>query len=286
MAIPGNSSVASKKSRHDKLAAIIRNRLELDEEWFPIMGRPRFFEGMETLRLKEFENEFGQLVRMGCRWEVLLTCLTRCYTYNTSERIRENAQYGSDGEVSHSSVKERNPIDRPPGRDKRNSIESNLRAAVGIIERHEDLLAELGQFSAPPGIMGCQLSSDEALVYLPKLLRWCQKVLSDDSLGNFRTVESVGQLVPCVYVDVVSPKKDSSNRRLPLSPVAKMLRAIFGERRYKQDQLREALSRFQRQYASVYQQLRAKIEDLHHASNESPDGWRQIFASEARRRSR
>lgn len=286
MTNPESVASAPKKIRNDRLAAIIYDRLELDEDWFSTTERPKFFGEIEKSRLNEFEDAFGRMLKAGCKWDVLLTCLARCHTYNTKERIVRHGKFDSEGELILKPEMGREGIGRPPDRDKRNSIESNLRAAVGIIERYEDLLAELGQFSAPPGIMGCQLSSDEAVVYLPKLLRWCQKALSDDSLGNFSTVESVGQLVPCVYVDVVSPKKDSSNRRLPLTPVADLLCTILGERRFKQDQLREALSRFQSHYPSVYRQLRAKIEDLHRASNESPDGWRQLFAAEARRRSR
>jgi len=287
MTISNDPSGPTKKSRHDKLAAIICDRLELDEPWFPATERPKFFGEIEKSRLNEFENAFGQLVRMGCKWEVLLTCLVRCHTYNTRERVVRRAPHDSEDDESCFPPKERRPIGRPPDRDKRDSIRANLDSAIGIIENQENLLCELGQFSAPPGIVGYQLTADEVVAYLPKLLRWCRRVLSDDSLGNFSTVESVGQLVPCVYVDVVTPKANSSrNLRLQLKPVADLLRVISGGARYKQDQLREALSRFQRQYPSVYRQLRAKIEDLHSRSNESPDGWRQLFSAEARRHSR
>ena len=277
-----------RKSRQDKLAAIIRDRLELDEEWFPVTERPKFLGEIEKSRLSEFENAFGRMLKVGCKWEVLLTCLARCHTYNTRERIVRSGKFDSEGELILKPEMGREGIGRPPDRDERNSIGANLDPATRIVQRHAALLFELSQLDLPPRIIGPRLSADEAIVYLPELLRWCRKLLtSDDGLGNFSTVESVGQLVPCVYVDVVTPRSDSArNRRLPLTPVADLLRTILGERRYKQDQLREALSRFQRQYPSVYRQLRAKIEDLHRASNESPDGWRQLFAAEARRRSR
>jgi len=295
MAIPENTSATSKKSRHDKLAAIIRDRLELDAEWSAATERPKFFDEIEKSRLSEFEDAFGQMVRAGCKWEVLLTCLARYRTYNTRERIEQPARYDSDEELPQLSkppVKGHSPIGRPPDRDRRKSIVSNLDAAIGIIKNHESLLCELGQFEPPPGIVDYrltahQLTADEVVLNLTKLLTWCRKLLSEDSLGNFRTVESVGRLVPCVYIDVVTPKRNSiRDRRLPLRPIAKLLSAMSNDDRFTQGQLREALARFKRQYPSVYRQLRAKIEVLHCTSNEPPDGWRQLFAAEARRRSR
>jgi hypothetical protein len=295
MATPGDTSGAPKKTRRDRLEAIIRDRLELDEEWSAVNERPTFFGEIEKSRLGKFEDAFGQAVRAGCKWEVLLTCLDRYDIYNKQERVIQEALYDSDEEMLRPAEKVLESIGQPPKREKRISIAADLKAVAKIVETYESLLLELGQLKRPPGFLNLELkmtrpTADEVVPYLPKLLKWCGEVLSDDSLGNFRTVESVGRLIPCVYVDVVTPKaRSEERRRLPLKPVADLLNIMEGNspfRAYKQDQLREAYRRFQRQYPRVYRQLRAKMKDLHDTSKESPDGWQQLFAAEARRRSR
>jgi hypothetical protein len=295
------NSTVLKYARHEKLEAIIRDRLGLGEEWFSVTSLPAFVIKLENSKLREFEDAFKQMLRTGCKWEVVLACFLHCHTYNSKQRIVRPARYDSDGELSHLPEKVWEPAARsirPPDRDKRNSIGSNLNAAVRDIEAHGDLLSTLGGLEPPPftvwsdpttdgDMRDVRINADEAVVYVQKLLKWCRKLLSEDSFGNFKTVESVGQLVPCVYLDLVTPAANSGRtRRLTLTPVASILKAMSGETRYKSDQLREALNRFQRGYPRVHRALRAKIDELHHTSNETPDGWRQLFAAEQRRRSR
>lgn len=289
MAILENTSGPPKKFRHDKLAAIIRDRLELHEDWFPVTDRPSFFDKIKRKDWHEFETAFKRVVDLGCRWDVLLTCLARYDTYNTDEIVLRQAEHDCDGELSRAAKTVRQPMSRPPGRDERESIRSSLDGASGKIKRYENLFFELGQFDAPPTILGPHLSADEALVYLPKLLKWCGRLLSEDSLGNFRTVESAGRLVPCVYVDLLRRETKPASSRAGskfLQAVADLIHEIRESDDSDHAELREALTRFERRYPSVYRQLRAKIEGLHRTSNESPDGWRQLFAAEARRRSR
>ncbi len=299
MAHSKNPEAQTRKSRREKLEAIIRDRLGLGEEWIGITGRPSFFGKIEKSRLGAFENAFGQMVRSGCKWEVLLACLTSYHTYNARERVVRPAQYDSDGELSHLAEKVWEPVGRPPDRDKRNSIDANLRAAARPVAEYEDILSALGRLNPPPTIaasdpntdgdtmLALHVSADEAVLYLQKLLKWCRTLLEDDSIGNFSTVVSVGQLGPCVYVEGGAPQaKPERRRRLPLKPVADLLIAMSPDAVHTQDQLREALSRFQRTYPRVHWALRAKIDDLHRASNEPADGWRPLFAAEARRRAR
>jgi len=76
----------TKMARHEKLEAIIRDRLGLGEDWFGITSRPRLFDKMTKSRLTAFENAFGQMIKLGCKWEVLLTCITCYHTYNARRR--------------------------------------------------------------------------------------------------------------------------------------------------------------------------------------------------------
>lgn len=237
----------TKKARHEKLEAIIRDRLGLGEEWFAITSRPSFFDEIEQSRLKEFENAFGQMIKLGCKWEVVLACLLNCHTYNRTQRIVRAARYDSVGELSHLPEKVWEPVARPPDRDKRDSISANFKATITDIENYEDLLSALGRLNPPPtsvasvptsedDMLDLNLTSDQAVLYLQKLLKWCRKLLGDDSLGNFSTVESVGQLIPCVYIEVVSPRvKQASRLRLPLKPVADLLNAISRNPEHTQD---------------------------------------------------
>jgi len=288
-----------RKARHEKLEAIIRHRLGLGEEWFGFTRRPNFFDKMDTLQLSKFEKAFGQTLKLGCKWEVMQACLTSYYTYNGRQRVVRTARYDSDGELSHLPEKVWEPAAaaRPPDRDRRNTITTNLNAAIGEIENHEDLLSALGHLDSPPptvwsnpttdaDMQDVRITADEAVLYVQKLLRWCRRLLSDDSLGNFKTVESVGQIIPCVYVELVAPRAKEASRRLPLQPVADLLNAMPPDSHHAQGQLRVALNRFTSAFPRVHRALRAKIEDLHRTSNEPAGGWRQLFAAEARRRSR
>lgn len=290
----------TRKTRHDKLEAIIRHRLGLSEDWFAITNRPSFFSKMTKSRLATFEDAFGELIKLGCKWEILLTCLTCYHTYNARRPVLRPARYDSDGELSNLPEKEWEPAAaaRPPDRDTRNRIATNLNAAAGEIETHEDLLSTLGCLDPPPQTVwpdpalegemrDVRITADEAVIYVQRLLKWCRRLLAEGSIGNFKTVESVGQLVPCVYVEWVAPKARPSSRQcLPLEPVAELLKAMSSDSCYKQDQLREALNRFRRAHPKAHRELRAKIADLHRTSNEPADGWRRLFAAEDRFRSR
>jgi hypothetical protein len=297
----------TKKARLEKLEAIIQDRLGLDGDWFPVTSLPAFVTRLGNLQLTKFEDAFGRMVKSGCRWEALLACLTCYHTYNARQRVVRPAQYknhleGDVYDLSHLPEKVWEPVGRPPDRDKRNLIDANLMAAARLVKEYEGLLTALGRLNPPPTIaashpgaeremldfhLASQVNADEAVPYLQKLLKWCRALLSDDSIGNFSTVESVGQLVPCVYVEAVTPKaKPARRQRLPLKPVADLLNAMSPDSRHTQGQLREALNRFERGYPRVHRALRDKIDYLHHTSSETPDGWRQLFAAEARRRSR
>jgi hypothetical protein len=240
----------------------------------------------------------GQMVRLGCKWEIVLTCVTCYHTYNATQRVVRPARYAPDGELSDlpQKVWEPEKAARPPNLGTRSKITSNLTAAVGEIARHEDLLSALARFDPPPqtewtdpltegDIRHVRITADEAVLYVQKLLLWCGRLLSDDSIGNFKTVESVNQLIPCVYVEVVAPKPNTGRmQRLALQPVADLLNATSGEQRHNQGQLRIALNRFERDYPRVYRALRAKIEDLHRTASEPAEGWRRLFETEDRRR--
>ena len=287
------------KSNRDKLAAIIRNRLELDEDWFPVTERPSFFDRIKQKDWHEFETAFKRVLALGCRGDVLLTCLARFDTYNTEEIVLSQAPQHDNGDWPRPKTK-RQPIGKPPGKDERDSIQRKLNEAFGRIKRYENFLSELGEFEPPPSIFAAErvsadgtivplpiLSADEAIAYLPKLLKWCEKLLSDESFGNFRTVESVGRLVPFVYAELVASKPNSKRKRgLGLQGVADLLYEINQSVGGGAAQFLEAMRRFQRDYAGIYKQLRQKISALHHSAAEAPDGWQQLFANERERRSR
>lgn len=91
----------TQKVRRDRLEAIIRDRLGLGEEWSGFTRRPDFLDKMDTSQLSKFENAFGQVLKLSCKWEVVLTCLTCCHTYNARQLLVRAARYDSDGELTH-----------------------------------------------------------------------------------------------------------------------------------------------------------------------------------------
>jgi hypothetical protein len=288
-----------KTSRRDKLAAIIRQRLELDEEWLPQTESPSFFERIKTKDWREFETAFRRVLELGCRGDVLLTCLASFDSYNIEEIPTHRPPLHEDEDCPRPKTKWQ-LISRPPDKGGRDSFRRSLDAAASRIERYHNLLFVLGQFEAPPSIFAGELvsadgtvipppilSADHALMYLPMLLKWCGKLLSDASLGNFKTVESIGRLIPCVYVELVthSPKSAPNRKRhQAFERVADLLHEIDASAGSDEAVLHEAMKRFQRDYERVYRQLRKTIWELHDSAKGAPDGWQRIFAAETRRR--
>jgi hypothetical protein len=284
--VTGRPQKSEKSSRH-KLAAIMRDRLQLDEEWFPKRDRPAFFDKIEGWKWNEFKAAFEKLVKLGCRWDVMLTCLARFDTYNTMDVTPGLGKYDSDDEKSSRPKTHRQTIGRPPGKDERESIKRNIGAAIAVIRNHRDLLFALGALDPPDDFFGIHLSADDAVMYLPRLLTWSRNLLSSESLGNFRTVQNAGHLVPCAYVDLVTPRRRTErghDRHLPLEPVAAMLIEMSKGTDFSQAQLREALNRFKRQYSGVYKDLTNKIRVLHRSSTSAADGWQQLFTVERKLR--
>jgi hypothetical protein len=269
-------------SNRDRLAIIIRERLELAEEWFPITSRPEFpFNKVKNW--KDFERKFKQVLELGCRGGVMLTCLLRFATYNRENVIVNPGVYDVEtGEVVREPKKKQQPIISAPDSDERNRIKANLNAAIRIVEKYERLLSELGTVNPPLIEEFGELSTDLSVVYLPRLLRWSSRLLSGDGVGNFATVHSAGQLAPCVYIELLITQR----RKLgsALDAVAGMLNEISDTPNYNQEQLRETLNRFKRQYGTVYRELCDKIQVLHHASTTSPDDWRTMFVAESNSR--
>lgn len=282
------SSPKSGKSQRHKLAAIIRSRLELDEDWSTSTERPNFFDRITHKNWPEFETAFKRVVSLGCRWDVLLTCLSRYDTYNSVEIVLESARYDSDGELSARPRTRRQQLSGPPNKDERDSIRRCLGRAHDRIRRYEGLLFELGQLDAPPSVLGPELSPDEALVYLPRLLNWCSRLLADDSFGNFRTVQNAGRLVPCVYAELVADESNTGKnqpRQSCLRLIADLIYEMKEHDGCEQAELREALKRFKLQYPELYRELKNKIRTLHEFSDGDSDGWKRLLANERVRRS-
>jgi ABC-type transporter Mla subunit MlaD len=69
-----------------------------------------------------------------------------------------------------------------------------------------------------------------------------------------------------------------------LDAVAGMLNEISDTADYNQEQLRETLTRFKKQYGAVYLELRDKIWELHQSSSTSRDDWPAFFVGETKSR--
>ncbi len=269
------------KSSRYRLSVIIRERLELEEEWFPLTSRPEGFDKVKSWT--GFRRMFKQALELGCRWDVMLTCLSRFASYNREQVIVSPGEYDADtGELIRAPKRKRQPIISPPDDAQRKSIKANLDAASKIVEKYERLLLELGTVTPPLVEEFGGLSTELALVYLPRLLKWSCRLLSEDGVGNFATVQSAGQLAPCVYMELVI----TQNRKLGggLAIVAHLLNQLSNTADYNQEQLRETLNRFKKQYGDVYHELRVKIWALHQTSANPPDGWKEILEAEAESR--
>jgi hypothetical protein len=275
-----DSERKSQALSRNRLAVILRERLELAEEWFPLTSRPElYFDKVSSWT--GFERKFKQVLAMGCRGDVMLTCLSRFASYSGEHVVVSPGTYDPEtGELIREPQKEWKAIINPPNAEQRESIKANLNAAITIIEKYERVLFEMGTVSPPLVEEFGVLSAELSVVYLPRLLRWSCRLLSADGVGNFATVHSAGQLAPCVYMELLITQKRKLG--LALKAVAGMLNAISGTNDYDQEPMREALNRFKKQYGAIYRELREKIWALHERSNTSPDDWQAFFLAETK----
>jgi hypothetical protein len=277
------SSRKLQRSNRDRLGVIIRQRLELAEEWFPLTRRPaQTFNQVKNW--KEFERRFKELLELGCRGGVMLTCLSRFASYNGENIVVTPGTYDPDtGELIREPKKKRQAIVSPPNASQRGSISANLNAAIADIEKYEQLLLELGTVNPPLVEEFGDLSTDLSVVYLTRLLRWSCRLLSEDSVGNFATVQSAGTVAPCVYMELLLIRR---GRKLgpALGAVAGILNEISNSTNFNKEQLRANLARFKKDYGAVYRELREKILVLHQSAGGSPDDWRTFFLAYSKSR--
>jgi len=279
-------------ANREAFGAIIAERLELEEDWYPLDGFSYFSGKIRTP--KYFEAAFRLMLDFGCRWDVLLTCLARTLTYNL-EKVQQQPK-------TLSAKREPPPLPRyatkimPLAAEERKRLRAHLQAASNALNRYDTLLFELSAYMPFRGTgLGSGITSVEACVLLPGLLRWSERLLTEQSLGNARTIERVGELVPCVYIELLASKQKTRSAReiLPwLGAVAKILNELMGETAppsgstkkkpskpliLSDGQLAEALRRFKRDYPGVHSQLRRKLTTLHDEPRPALGDWHQAY---------
>jgi hypothetical protein len=158
-----------KKLDRSELASIISRRLQLDEEWSPMTAEPFFRKNVREWR--HFCSCIHILNMAGCRWDVVLACVSRFMTYNQSA-VLHPLTYDSDGEAEGVLVWEWKDIPPPPKAEERDAIKKDLNAVLRHLRKHQELLHELGA-AAPPDIPEFEeLATERSLHCLPILLGW------------------------------------------------------------------------------------------------------------------
>lgn len=297
------------------LGAIIAERLELEEEWCPQDGFS-YLAG-KIKNFKNFEAAFRCVLEVGCRWDVMLTCLGRVLSYNLEEvpqqpRTQSTRAQGKSHLLDVDDSKDNwSPEDMedlvafrpsyrpkilPPAAEERERLRAHLQAASNALKRYDTLLFELSEYFPFENTgLGVDITSVEACVLLPRLLRWSERILTEQFVGNARTVERVGELVPCVYIELLAARQKTGRSReiLPgLAAVAEILNELKGDRvlssrvtrkkpsetRLLSDsQLAEALRRFKRGYPDVYSRLRHKLSSLHQQPRPEAGDWHKAY---------
>jgi hypothetical protein len=311
-------------SNREVLGAIIAERLELEEEWRPQQDFT-YFSGKIKNKLN-FEQAFKSLLEIGCRWDVMLTCLARALTYN-QEKVPQPPRMTSTSslpipvqdskgnwlpEDTEDPLKLKpsyRPKIMPPAAKERERVSANLKAASSVLNRYDTLLFELSAYLPFQDTgLGPDITSVEAYVLLPRLLRWAEKLLTEQTIGNARTIERVGELVPCVYVELMASRRkgratQTTRGTLPwLKHVAQILQELEGgqmlpsppgkkkiakpakfsniqlaEAKFTNAQLAEAMRRFERDYPGVHRQLSRKLRSLHNQPRPKANDWHQAY---------
>ena len=207
----------------------------------------------------------------------MLTCLARALTYNLEKGQQESTVLSSSAKKKP----RRASKIMPPTATQRERVRANLKAAAAELKRYDTLLYELEPYFPFEDNGLCpKLTPPEANILLPRLLGWAERLLTERSIGNARTIESVGQLAPCAYVDVVASRQKShgTQRVLPLlKSVAELLNECQIEKLHSAEQLSETLRRFKREYPDIHRRLRAKLSSLHDEPGPKVDDWREAY---------
>jgi hypothetical protein len=302
-------------SNREALGAIIAERLELDEVWYPHQDFA-YFSG-KIKNLKNFKQAFESVLEIGCRWDVMLTCLARAQSYNLEKVPQQPRTLSTSSlpipvqdskgnwlpEDTEDPLKLKpsyRPKIMPPAAKERERVRANLKAASSVLKRYDTLLCELSAYLPFQDTgLGPDITSVEAYVLLPSLLRWAEKLLTQQTIGNARTIESVGELVPCVYVELVASRRKRRSTRttrgtLPwLKYVADILYELKGEQilpfrpgkkkkaaeppKFSNTQLAQAMRRFERDYPGVHRQLIRKLRSLHNQPRPKADDWHKAY---------
>lgn len=143
--------------------------------------------------------------------------------------------------------------------------------------------------------LGPDITSLEAHMLTPRLLKRVLRNLTEQNIKNARTIESAGELVPCIYVEIIAAQQRSRSQRETLPsfgavaeilnelgvdkvPSARTTRKKSSEPRLRSGgQLAQALRRFKRFHPKLYQQLRSKLSNLHALSKAKHDDWHQAY---------
>lgn len=287
------------RSNRATLSAIIAMRLELDEVW--CTWESFSFLAGEIRNKKNFESAFRSLVQSGCRWDALLACIMGFVTYNRDEvhssagAEDDNELGGKDrpiAEVAGASSVFRNSALRPkskpmhalridpPNSSERARICANFDATAAALKKYNTLLYELAMHTPfETNSLVEEMSPVDAHLLLPRLLVWAKKLLTNHNVGNARMIESVGQLIPCIYVEwIASKQRTPGTRVLPsLKSVAELLNECRTEPVCSGDQLSESLRRFKREFPELHRRLRVKLASLDEEPQPEVDNWQRIY---------
>ena len=124
------------------------------------------------------------------------------------------------------------------------------------------------------------MDGSDVLIELPRRLRAIERLLTEESIGNARTIHTAGKLVPAVYASMLASLSDSP--RTPLLVLLKSVAAILnecqsGEPAFSDAQLSEALRRFKRQFPGLHKHICAKLRALHEGPRPQTDNWRVAY---------
>jgi hypothetical protein len=303
-------------ANREVLGALIVERLELEEEWCPHDGFSYLAGRIKSP--KSFESAFKRVLAAGCRWDVLLTCLARTLTYDLEEvqqqpRMPRDSAEGEpppipmqnskrnrlpkEPEASFESRPTYRPKIMPPTADEREGVRANFEATSSLLKKYDTLLLELAMYLPfESSGLGPDLTPIDALIVMPKLLKWAESLLTDQVIGNARTVKSIGPLVPCVYIELLASRHPNPSAR-PVLPwlkfIAEILNEIKGENMQPSrsvlrmeeseppirsaSQLAQALRRFKREYPDVHDQLCRKLTGLHDLPRPEANNWHQAY---------
>ncbi len=263
--------------------AFLEKRLGLCEEWIerweqggkcieeslaPAALPPFIRATLSPGKVNDVEGHLNRLVAAGCCRPVLYFCLEELSP--ESEAIRAGRRRRSvPGEGDEFSLAAERTEERPYAtREDMEAVRNKAEKVRGLIRDHQRellLVADTGEVPLPSGMMTAPEDADDALSLLKESLAWVSTLAEAYSAPFKKTLlKSKGLLYLTAYVlKHADAKKIHGQAQAGVDNALARLASMASGKRWSPSDLRQKLSKFEKDHERLYKLLVRKLDELH-----------------------